>query len=212
MPYSYLEIAVAIYIAYLIGSLSSAIIVCKLGGLPDPRTRGSHNPGATNVLRIAGKKAAAITLLGDLLKGGSASSIAKWLGFNSLALSLIALSVVLGHLFPIFFRFEGGKGVATALGALLSLCWPAGLCWLGTWLFMAILFRFSSLASLVASLLAPLYLWLFTHDLFYVYAFCAIAVLLIIRHHRNIANLLHGNESKIGKKQKASDAMLKVTS
>src|ERR1700733_13075915 len=113
---SILCIAIATFASYLMGSISSAIIVCKLMGLPDPRTQGSRNPGATNVLRIGGKKAALITLLGDLLKGFIPIIIAKWLGFDASVLGLIAFTAFLGHLFPIFFRFEGGKGVATAIG------------------------------------------------------------------------------------------------
>lgn len=196
-----LEIAVAAYIAYLFGSFSSAIIVCKLMGLPDPRTQGSKNPGATNVLRIGGKKAAAITLLGDVLKGVIPVLIAKWYGLNTFGLSLVALSAFLGHLFPIFFRFEGGKGVATAIGCLLALSWPTGLCWMATWLIMALLFRYSSLASLTASLFAPLYIWLFTGSMTYTITISVMTLLLILRHRSNIANLLAGKESKIGKKK-----------
>src|SRR5258708_38140208 len=121
MPYLIIVIAVAI--SYLIGSISSAIIVCKIMRLPDPRTQGSHNPGATNVLRIGGKKAAVITLFGDLLKGVIPVLAAKCLNFDALTLSLIAFAAFIGHIFPIFFRFEGGKGVATALGCLLALNW-----------------------------------------------------------------------------------------
>lgn len=196
-----LEIAVAMYVAYLFGSFSSAIIVCKIMGLPDPRTLGSRNPGATNVLRLGGKRAAAITLLGDVLKGLVPVLVAKWYGFQDTALALIALSAFLGHLFPIFFRFEGGKGVATAIGCLLALSWPVGLCWIVTWLIVAALFRYSSLASIIASLLAPFYLWFFTHDLNVTLIIACMSLLLVIRHHSNIAKLLRGEESKIGKKR-----------
>lgn len=197
---SNLEIAVAIYLSYLVGSISSAIIVCKIMRLPDPRTLGSRNPGATNVLRIGGKKAAIITLLGDMLKGAIPVLVAKWLGFDNTSLALIAFAAFLGHLFPIFFRFEGGKGVATALGCIGALSWPVGLCWLGTWLLIAVIFRYSSLASLAASVLAPFYLWYFTHDLFFVVILSLMSLILIIRHAGNIKKLIAGQESKIGKK------------
>lgn len=199
-----LEIAVAIYIAYLLGSLSSAIIVCKLMGLPDPRTQGSRNPGATNVLRIGGKKAAALTLFGDVLKGFLPVLLAKWYGFPAYVIALIAFAAFLGHLFPIFFRFNGGKGVATAIGCLLALSWPVGLCWIATWLIIALLFRYSSLAALIASLLVPFYIWYFTHNKIYVMTIALMSLILIIRHRRNIANLINGKETKIGKKKIAS--------
>ncbi len=195
-----LEIAVAVYVSYLVGSLSSAIIVCKLMGIPDPRTLGSRNPGATNVLRIGGKKAAIITLLGDMLKGVLPVLTAKWIGFDDTALALIAFAAFLGHLFPIFFRFEGGKGVATAIGCLLALSWPVGLCWIATWLVVAVLFRYSSLSSLMASLLAPIYIWYFTHNDLFVLTIALMSLILIIRHRSNIAKLIAGRESKIGKK------------
>lgn len=194
-----LEIAVGTYLSYLIGSLSSAIIVCKLMGLPDPRTQGSRNPGATNVLRIGGKKAAAITLLGDMLKGVIPVLIAKWYGFNSLGLALVTFAAFFGHLFPIYFRFEGGKGVATALGCLLALSWPTGLAWIATWLVVALIFRYSSLAAIVASICAPFYIWLFTGDMTYVFAIALMSLFLIVRHHSNIKKLFRGEESKIGK-------------
>lgn len=196
-----LEMAVAIYCAYLFGSISSAIIVCRIMGLPDPRTQGSRNPGATNVLRIGGKKAALITLMGDVLKGVIPVLAAKWYGLDAVTLALVAFAAFLGHLFPIFFRFEGGKGVATALGALLALSWPTGLCWIATWLLVALLFRYSSLAALVASLLAPAYIGFFTHNLTYVVVIALMSLILIIRHRGNIAKLIAGKESKIGRKK-----------
>ena len=155
---------IATVIAYLIGSLSSAIIVCRAAGLPDPRTQGSKNPGATNVLRIGGKKAAAITLLGDLLKGVIPVLAAKWFGLNDMGLALVTFAAFFGHLFPIYFQFEGGKGVATLLGCLLALSWPTGLAWMATWFVVAVCFRYSSLSSLVASVFAPFYIWYFTDD------------------------------------------------
>ena len=195
-----LEIALAVCLAYLIGSLSSAIIVCKIVGLPDPRTKGSGNPGATNVLRLGGKGAAGITLAGDMLKGFIPVLAAKWLGFSAPQLALIAFAAFLGHLYPIFFRFAGGKGVATALGALLALSWPSGLLWLTTWLIVAILFSYSSLAALIASLLSPLYIGYFTHQNAYIIAMIGMSLLLIFRHRKNIARLLSGTESKIGRR------------
>lgn len=196
-----LETAVATYIAYLFGSVSSAIIVCKLMGLPDPRTTGSQNPGATNVLRIGGKKAALITLFGDTLKGVIPVLAAKWWGLDDLGIALVLLGAFLGHLFPIFFRFEGGKGVATAIGGLLALSWPVGLSWLGTWLIIATITRYSSLSALVASILAPLYTWFFTQNDTYTIAVSLMGLVLILRHHANIKKLWQGVESKIGQKK-----------
>lgn len=196
-----LEIIIAVVIAYLFGSISSAIIVCKVMGLPDPRTQGSNNPGATNVLRIGGKKAAFITLFGDMLKGVIPVLAAKWIGLPELGLALVTFAAFFGHLYPIFFRFEGGKGVATALGCLLALSWPVGLCWIATWLVMAFLFRYSSLAALTASCLAPLYTWFITGSAIYTVTIGLIAVFLIYRHRSNIQKLMNGQESKIGQKK-----------
>ena len=198
-----LTLIIASLIAYLLGSISSAIIVCKLMGLPDPRSQGSRNPGATNVLRIGGKKAAAITLLGDMLKGIIPVLLATWYGLSSLGLALVALFAFIGHLYPVFFHFEGGKGVATALGCLIALNGPTALCWMGTWAIIASLFRYSSLASLVASLLAPLYIWHFTQDIILTATMTCISFLLMYRHRVNIVNLIAGKENKIGKKAKA---------
>jgi len=151
----FIAIIIATILAYLFGSISSAIIVCKLMGLPDPRTQGSQNPGATNVLRIGGKKAAIITLLGDMLKGVIPILAAKWYGLDPTGIACVTFAAFFGHLFPIFFRFQGGKGVATAIGCLLALSLPVGLSWLATWIIIAIIFRYSSLSSLITSLLAP---------------------------------------------------------
>ncbi|HLB42129.1 MAG TPA: glycerol-3-phosphate 1-O-acyltransferase PlsY [Gammaproteobacteria bacterium] len=194
----HVDLLFAIIIAYLFGSLSSAIIVCKIMGLPDPRTQGSKNPGATNVLRIGGKKVALITLLGDALKGMIPVLIAKWYGFNTIGLAFIAYAAFIGHLFPIFFRFQGGKGVATALGCLLALSWPTGLAWIGTWLMIAIMFRYASLASLIASLFAPAYIWFVSGEIIYTIAVALMSILLIYRHRHNILNLMQGKENKIG--------------
>lgn len=195
-----IEAFIAILIAYLFGSLSSAIIVCKIMGLPDPRIEGSQNPGATNVLRIGGKVPAIITLLGDTLKGVIPVLIAKSLNLEPLILALVMLAAFLGHLFPIFFRFQGGKGVATMIGCLLALSWPVGLCWLSTWLIVAIIFRYSSLAALTTTAITPFYMWFFTHNMIYTVTTVLMGVILIYRHRSNIANLLSGQEKKIGKK------------
>jgi glycerol-3-phosphate acyltransferase PlsY len=196
-----LQNTAAIIIAYLFGSISSAIIVCKLMRLPDPRTQGSQNPGATNVLRIGGKKAAAITLLGDMLKGVIPVLAAKWYGIDANGLALVTFAAFIGHLFPIFFRFEGGKGVATMLGCLLALSLPIGLSWIATWFVIALIFRYSSLSSLGASVAAPIYAWLFTHNIVYVDTILLMSLILIYRHKSNISNLIAGKESKLGKKK-----------
>lgn len=193
--------SVLVLIAYLLGSLSSAIILCKLTGLPDPRTQGSGNPGATNVLRFGGKKLAALTLLGDMLKGLVPVLAARWLGADDLALALVALAAFLGHLYPVFFGFKGGKGVATALGVLLGLAWPVALAAAGTWLVMALVFRISSLSALTASLLAPAYMWWLTPSREFFAAASLMSTLLIWRHRSNIRNLLQGAESRIGGKR-----------
>ncbi len=198
------ESIIAVVIAYLFGSISSAIIVCKLMGLPDPRTQGSRNPGATNVLRIGGKKAAIITLLGDMLKGVIPVLIVKWMGLSDITIALVTFAAFLGHLYPIFFGFEGGKGVATALGCILALSWPTGLAWLLTWVVVAVLFRYSSLSSLVASILAPFYIGYVTHDIIFAATIAVMSVILIFRHRSNIQKLLQGQENKIGKRKPTS--------
>lgn len=196
---SALSIAVAMYIAYLIGSLSTAIIVCKLMGLPDPRSQGSNNPGATNVLRIGGKKAAVITLIGDFLKGLIPVLIARWYGFDITALALISLSAFLGHLFPIYYKFEGGKGVATYIGCLFGLNWIVALGWVAAWLIITLMSRYVSIASMIACLLAPLYIWLFTQNWNVVAILSVMTLFIIIRHKTNIIKLAEGTENKIGK-------------
>lgn len=185
--------------AYLLGSVSSAIIVCKIAGLPDPRTQGSGNPGATNVLRLGGKKAAAITLLGDMLKGFIPALAAYLLHFPPLALALVGFAAFMGHLFPIFFRFQGGKGVATMLGVLFGWYWALGAATALSWLVMAKLFRISSLAALIATLLAPVYVWLLLGpkpEL--IVATAIMTAILWWRHQQNIRNLLNGKEGQIG--------------
>ncbi|MDE2090052.1 MAG: glycerol-3-phosphate 1-O-acyltransferase PlsY [Gammaproteobacteria bacterium] len=189
--------AALILFAYLMGSLSSAIIVARFMGLPDPRTQGSGNPGATNVLRYGGKRAAAVTLGGDVLKGLVPVLLAQWVGAGDRTLAAVSLAAFLGHLYPVFFGLRGGKGVATALGVLLGVSWPAGLAAAATWLGMALLFRISSLAALTAALLAPLYLWWWRPSGALLIAVVVMSALLFWRHRSNIQNLLHGTEDKI---------------
>ena len=189
-----------IILAYLLGSISTAIITCKLMGLPDPRTQGSKNPGATNVLRFGGKKAAAVTLFGDFLKGLLPVLLGLLLQVEPQTLALIGLATFLGHLYPVFFAFQGGKGVATALGVILGLSWQVALAALATWLVMAKVFRISSLSALTAATLTPLYCWLLGLPDEYIVLLIVVSVLLIWRHRSNIQNLLSGKEGKIGDK------------
>ncbi len=185
---------------YLLGSLSSAIITCRLMGLPDPRSGGSGNPGATNVLRLGGKKAAAITLAGDMLKGLLPVLAVKALGADMTLQSAVAVAAFLGHLYPVFFGFRGGKGVATVLGVLLGLYWPVGLLTIASWLVIARGFKISSLAALIAILLTPLYvLWLKPGEPVLLAAVIFMGALLFWRHRSNIRNLLRGEEGNIGK-------------
>jgi glycerol-3-phosphate acyltransferase PlsY len=186
-----------IVFGYLLGSVSTAIIVCRLLGLPDPRTEGSRNPGATNVLRLGGKKAAAITLAGDFLKGLLPVLLAQWAGTGEFALAGTALAAFLGHLYPVFFGFEGGKGVATSFGVLLGLAPWVALASLVTWLFMAFVVRISSLSALTAAALAPLYGW-WLLPAGYEMILVIMVALLIWRHRSNIQKLLSGAEDRIG--------------
>lgn len=179
---------------YLLGSISSAILVCRLLGLPDPRAHGSGNPGATNVLRVGGKKAAAVTLLGDMLKGLVPVLAAHALGMPTAVVAAVAVAAIFGHLFPVFFGFRGGKGVATALGALLGAAWPVGLAVVLTWLVIFALTRISSLSALSAFVLAPLYAWWLQGETEFVAAVALITVVLIWRHRSNIRKLLGGTE------------------
>ncbi len=188
-----------VILSYLLGSIASAILICKLFGLSDPRAGGSGNPGATNVMRLHGKKAAVLTLAGDVLKGVVPVLIAKFSQQPALIIALCGLAAFTGHLFPVFFGFKGGKGVATLLGVLLASHWLLGLGFIATWLLMAALFRYSSLAALVASALTPVYSWLLFNDIAYLSCQVLMVALLFWRHHSNIRNLLAGNESKIGK-------------
>jgi len=192
---------IAIIIAYLIGSLSTAIITCKLTGLPDPRGQGSGNPGATNVLRFGGKKIAIIVLLGDMLKGLLPVLTISLMDAAPLVIALTAAAAFLGHLYPVFFGFKGGKGVATALGAILAISWLAGLTVLAVWLLVAFTLRYSSLAALCASITAPLIVWLYRPDVALLIMMIGMSALLVYRHQSNIQNLLQGKESKIGQKK-----------
>jgi acyl phosphate:glycerol-3-phosphate acyltransferase len=185
--------------AYLLGSVSTAILVCRLAGLPDPRSQGSRNPGATNVLRTGHKGAAIITLLGDVLKGLAPVLIAKAVGLDPAWVAAVALAAFLGHLYPVFHGFEGGKGVATALGVLLGIHGLTGLAALATWLVAAGVTRISSLGALTAATLTPLYMYLFTGEPWFVGASILLAVLVYWRHRGNISKLLTGQEPRIGK-------------
>jgi glycerol-3-phosphate acyltransferase PlsY len=186
-------------LAYLLGSISSAIIVCRIMGLPDPRTQGSNNPGATNVLRIGGKKAAAITLLGDALKGLIPMLIAHAFQAAPLILALTGMAAFLGHLYPVFFGFKGGKGVATALGIQFGLSWMIGLSIAALWLFVAKVMNVSSLAALIAMALAPVIVWWFWPAPELIVMQVVMSILLFWRHRSNIQNLLSGREGKISK-------------
>ena len=192
----------AVAAAYLIGSLSFAVIVSKFYGLDDPRSYGSGNPGATNVLRSGRKKAAALTLLGDALKGLVAVLLARWLqshfGLADEVVAAVAVAVLAGHMWPLFFGFKGGKGVATAGGVLLALNPLHGLAVLATWLAVAFLTRYSSLAAITAAFMAPIYWQLFYGIDARALVILFIAALLVWRHRENINRLLKGKESKIG--------------
>jgi len=183
-------------IAYLIGSLSSAIIICKLLHLPDPRTQGSMNPGTTNVLRIGGKIPALITLVGDALKGFLPVFIGQLMGVSGVFLGLIAVTALLGHIYPIFFKFKGGKGVATAAGAILALSPIVGIAAVMSWVLVAVIFRYSSLAALVASITTPIFM-LLLGNANYLLPTLMITAILIWKHWGNIKRLKSGSESKI---------------
>ena len=199
--------------AYLLGSISFAVVMSKVYGIADPRTYGSKNPGATNVLRSGNKGAAIMTLLGDGAKGWLAvflaDHFASALGVGDTAVALVAIAVFLGHLWPVFFRFVGGKGVATALGVLLGIHPWLGLATLATWLIIAYAFRYSSLAALVAALFAPFYYGLLFGVDPILLAVIVMSVLLAYRHSQNIANLLSGKESKIGGKKDGAKVPVK---
>jgi acyl phosphate:glycerol-3-phosphate acyltransferase len=187
---------IMIIIAYLLGSLSSAILVCKFMGLPDPRQQGSGNPGAANVMRIGGKVPALLTVLGDGLKGFIPVLIAQVLGVSGIFLGLVAVAACIGHIFPAFFNFRGGKGVATAFGGLLALSPLVGLITIITWAIVLYIFRYASLASIVASLLMPVYALFFTRFA-YLIPIIILAAFIIWRHWENIQRLRVGKETKV---------------
>jgi len=200
----------AVLAAYIVGSLSFAVIVSRLMGLSDPRTYGSKNPGATNVLRSGSKPAAVVTLLLDAAKGWLPVALIAWYGkawgLEEGALAMAGLAAFLGHLFPVFFRFQGGKGVATALGVLFGIHWGLGLATALTWLIIAWFFRYSSLASLVSAVFAPVYYvfgdgvaWYLDRSI--LLAIAVMALLLLWRHAQNISRLVKGTESRLGAKK-----------
>ncbi len=191
------EFSFAIIFSYLIGSISTAIIVCKVMNLPDPRTQGSNNPGATNVLRIGGKKAAAITLLGDGLKGTLPVLFVLYLGFDLVDATWVALAAFLGHVYPIFFGFKGGKGVATFLGTLFALGLPIGISFALIWLFVAKVLKMSSLSALIATLLAPICFFGWTANLEASYIIILMALWIFYTHRTNINRIILGQESSI---------------
>lgn len=208
LPMFYPVLAIAL--GYLLGSLSFAVIISRIMGLSDPRTYGSKNPGATNVLRSGNRAAAALTLLLDAAKGWLAVMLADWLGrpygLQEGSMALTGLAAFVGHVYPIFFRFAGGKGVATALGVLLGISPLLGLATAATWLLVAWLFRYSSLAALIAALMAPAYYVLGEGLAWYInarvmLALSAMSVLLLYRHAENIGRLVRGTESRMGRKK-----------
>jgi glycerol-3-phosphate acyltransferase PlsY len=193
-------------LAYLIGSISFAVVVSKIMGLPDPYTHGSKNPGATNVLRTGNKLAAALTLIGDAAKGWLAVTIARAVLGDpaqesaNILLGLVALAVFIGHLYPVFHRFKGGKGVATAAGILFAISWVLGFATLATWLIVAIFMRYSSLAALCAAVFAPIYFTFLFGTQPMGLAILVMSLLLIYRHRSNIRNLMNGTETRLSKK------------
>ena len=180
---------------YLLGSLSAAILFCRLFGLPDPRSEGSRNPGATNVLRIGGKWPALIVLVFDMLKGMLPVWAGYYLGLTHFELGMVALAACLGHIFPVFFNFKGGKGVATAFGAIAPIAWGVAGSMLGTWLLVFLVSGYSSLSAVVTALLVPFYVWWFKPE--FTFPVALVCCLLIYRHHVNIQRLWRGEEDKV---------------
>ena len=189
---------------YLAGSIPFAILVSRLLRLPDPRSYGSGNIGATNVLRSGNRLAALLTLLGDAMKGWAAVLAARMAGLPEEMAALVGFAAFLGHVFPVWLRFRGGKGVATAAGVLIAFDWRIGLAVIVVWLTMAVVSRYSSLAALTAALFAPVAAWYLKGAGPVLWAITAMSVLLAIRHHGNIRKLLRGEESRIGEKKKAA--------
>ena len=187
-----------IFSAYLLGSLSAAILVCKILGLSDPRAGGSGNPGTTNVMRLHGKKAALLTLTGDIIKGIIPVLIAKVIVSSEFIIALSGLAAFLGHIFPIYFKFKGGKGVATLIGVLFATHWLFGAIYVAIWLLTAAIFRYSSLAALIATFSIPVYTYFLEENLQYAISFSIITAILFWRHKSNIYKLFYGKENKIG--------------
>ena len=181
--------------AYLLGSISSAVLISRLYRLPDPRKSGSGNPGATNVLRLGGKSAAALVLVSDILKGMLPVWLSYFLGINPFLLGIIGIAACLGHIYPLFFHFQGGKGVATALGALAPIGWDLSSMLITTWVLTLVVTGYSSLASLITALAAPMLTWLVKPE--YTMPVSMLSCLIILRHHENIRRLLDGQETKI---------------
>jgi glycerol-3-phosphate acyltransferase PlsY len=191
-------------LAYLIGSISSAVLIARVLGMPDPRTVGSGNPGATNILRQGRKAAAAGTLLGDIVKGCVPVVIARLLTEDPTILALVAAAAFLGHLYPLFFQFKGGKGVATAFGVYLALSPWMSLALVFTWLATAVMFRYASLAAILTAAISPLYAWYFLPGTAFLALTIFIALMLVWRHRGNIKRLLGGREDRIKMKKNTS--------
>ena len=198
----YFNIILYAGLAYLIGSFSTAIITCKIMGIEDPRKTGSHNPGATNVLRQGGKKAAIITLLGDSLKGLIPVLVVSQLQTDTLIIALVGLFALLGHVFPIYYGFKGGKGVATYYGVILGMSLLAGLIAVAIWLAMAAVVKISSLSALVSIFFTPFILWYFSQSVELTSAVALMSIMVFWRHKQNIKSLLKGSEEKIGASDK----------
>lgn len=192
---------IAIVAAYLIGSVSCAIIVCKTAGLPDPRGEGSGNPGASNVYRVAGKTYAALTLIGDVLKGFLAIIIGLTLGVHGMMLGVVGLAAVLGHMYPVFFKFKGGKGVATALGVYFAMSMTLGVLAIVVWIVVVLVTRFASLASMIVVVLAPIFCLLVQYQHEYALGLALIAIVVLWRHRENIQRLRQGTENKLKSKK-----------
>ncbi len=188
--------------SYLIGSLSSSIIVCKILRLPDPRTTGSKNAGATNISRFASKKVTFVVLFADILKGVIAIAIAEYFLLETLFINIISIAVVLGHIFPIFFNFRGGKGIATFFGVLIILSPTLSIIALISWILVILLFKYSSLASIVSTIVVAIFSYFISYDNFI--GLTILSLLLIIKHQENIVRLIKGKENKIGNKNKVS--------
>ena len=185
--------------SYLLGSISSAIIICKICNLPDPRTQGSKNPGATNVLRIGGKFVAAFVLVFDGLKGAIPVTIAHYYGYNLFDITIILLCAFLGHVFPVYYRFKGGKGVATYLGGLIGISFFVGLTFSIIWLIVAKVMKVSSIAALTATVLSPIYFYLITtHDVRATLIIFLINLFIYFTHRENIRRIMNGEEGVIG--------------